>query len=184
MENILNKIRYYDYHIYQFLHGAIHDRSWLNETYLFFAKYGIVLFAIAFIYLIYKRKIHAFICTFAAMGFAFAVDFIIMIFWKRPRPFIAHSNEIIAPITQGLRVDRVSFPSVHTYIAFAIATAVFLYGHKKLGTLLYILAIFIAVGRVGAGLHYPSDIIGGAMLGIASGIVAYLLIQHKHRKWE
>lgn len=184
MDYLLDKIRYYDYHIYLFFHGAIHNRPWLNEFYLFFAKYGIIFFALAFIYLIYKRKINAFICTFTAMAIAFGIDFIIMILWKRPRPFISHSNEIITPIVQGLRVDRASFPSVHTYIAFAIATSIFLYGHKKLGSLLYVLAILIAISRMGAGLHYPSDLLGGALLGMASGIIAFLVIQHKQKKWE
>ncbi|MCX6808344.1 MAG: phosphatase PAP2 family protein [Candidatus Berkelbacteria bacterium] len=184
MNNILNKIRYDDYEIYRILHGAISGRPWLNETYLFFAKYGIVFFFLSFIYLILQKRINAFICAFMAMGIAAIVDFVIVIFWKRPRPFISHSSEILTPITQGLRVYSVSFPSVHTYIAFAIATSVFLYGHKKLGTALFVLATCVAIGRVGAGLHYPSDVIAGAFLGIASGIMAYLITHAKESKWE
>lgn len=184
MDAIFDKIRFYDYHIYKFFHGAIYGRPWLNETYLFFAKYGIVLFLLSYIYLIMKRKIEAFICTFVAMAIALFADFIIIFFWRRPRPFISHSDEIMTPIVEGLRVNSISFPSVHTYIAFAIATSIFLYGHKKLGTLLFILAIFIAIGRVGAGLHYPSDIIGGALLGIASGIFAYIIVSSSEKRWK
>lgn len=184
METILNQIKYYDYHLYKFFHGAIYGRPWLNESYLFFAKYGVVLFFVAFIYLILQRRIEAFICTFVAMGIALFADFLIMLAWRRPRPFISHSNEIMTPITEGLRVTSVSFPSVHTYIAFAIATSVFLYGHKRLGTILFGLALFIAIGRVGAGLHYPSDIIGGALLGIASGIFAYIIVSSSEKRWE
>lgn len=179
-----DKIRLYDYDIYRFFHVAIHGRPWLNEAYLFFAKYGIVFFFLAFIYLILQRKIQAFICSFVAMAFAVTVDFFILVFWKRPRPFISHSIEIMTPITQGLRVDSASFPSVHTYISFAIATSVFLYGHKRLGTLLFLLALLVAIGRVGAGLHYPSDVIGGAFLGIASGIFAYLIVHNAEKRWE
>ncbi len=184
MDNLLDKIRFYDYHIYTFFHGAIHGREWLNELYLFFAKYGIVLFIIAFIYLILRGRIIAFICTFMSMGIAGLVDILIVLLWKRPRPFISHSNEIISPITQGLKVDPISFPSGHTYIAFAIATSVFLYGHRRLGALLFFLAVFIAISRVGAGLHYPSDVIGGALLGIASGVIAYVITSNKEDKWK
>lgn len=184
METILSKIKYYDYSIYKFLHSTIAGRPGLNEFYLFFAKYGVVLFFIAFIYLIMKRKIEAFICTFMAMAIAMSADFIIMLFWQRPRPFISHGNEILTPITQGLRVDSASFPSAHTYIAFAIATSIFLYGHKRLGVLLFLLALTIAISRVGAGLHYPSDIIGGALLGIASGIFAYIIVSSSQKKWK
>lgn len=184
MEQILNKIRFYDYHIYLFFHGAIHGRPWLNESYLFFAKYGIVLILLSSIYLILRGKIRAFFCIFVATFFAFVVDFLIAMFWKRPSPFIAHSDQILTPITQGLRVDSVSFPSAHTYIAFAIATSIFLYGHRKLGIVLFIIAALVAIGRMGAGFHYPSDIVGGALLGIASGIVAYLLIENNQKRWE
>jgi len=175
MEYFIDQIRYYDYHSYLFFHSAIHGREWLNETYLFFAKYGIVISFLSFIYLIARVKIRAFFCTFIAMGIAIAIDIIIVVVWKRPRPFISHQSEILMPITQGLKVDPISFPSGHTYIAFAIATSVFLYGHKRLGTFLFLIAVFIAIGRIGAGLHYPSDVIAGALLGITSGIFAYMI---------
>lgn len=183
MEHIFDQIRYWDYHIYLFLHGAIHGREWLNEAYLFFAKYGVVISFLSFIYLIWRIKIRAFLCTFVAMGIAAAANIIIALVWKRPRPFISHQDEILRPITQGLKVDPVSFPSAHTYIAFAIATSVFLYGHKKLGSFLFLIAILIAVGRIGAGLHYPSDVIAGALLGIASGIVAYKITCKAQGDW-
>jgi len=182
--NFIDKFRYYDYHTYLYFHAAIVNRPWLNGTYLFFSKYVIVLFFLSFIYLILRRKINAFICTFVAMSIAGIADLVITYFWKRPQPFISHSSEVMTPIIQGLRVESTSFPSVQTYIAFAIATSVFLYGHKKLGTVLFILAAGIAIGRMGAGLHYPSDVIAGALLGISSGIIAFLLV-HKHEKeWE
>lgn len=179
-----NLIRYYDYHLYQLAHGAIHGRPWLNETYLFFAKYGIIIFFLSWIYLIMKRKINAFFTTFMAMSIAGLIDLLITLFWRRQRPFVSHSADIITPITDGLRVYSVSFPSVHTYIAFAIATSVFLYGHKKLGAFLFLIACAVAIGRLGAGLHYPSDLVGGALLGIASGCIAYWIIHNNQHKWE
>jgi len=181
---IINKIKQYDYLLYRFFHGAIHDRPWLNDFYLFFSKYGIIFFFLSYIYLIWRRKINAFICTFVAMAIAGGVDLLIIMFWRRPRPFVSHSNEVLTPITEGLRVYSVSFPSVHTYVAFAIATSLFLYGHRRLGSILFVLAALVAIGRMGAGLHYPSDIIGGALLGVASGIAAYLIIHSKEKKWE
>ena len=184
MNNFWNKIRYWDYHIYKFLHGAIAGRPWLNESYLFFAKYGIVIIFLSSIYLISRRRINAFIAAFLAMGLAAFVDLAITLIWKRQRPFIAHSNEIITPITKGLHVDIASFPSAHTYIAFAIATAVFLYGHKKLGTFLFLVALLVGIGRIGAGLHYPSDVVAGALLGILSGVGAYLIVHGREHKWE
>jgi undecaprenyl-diphosphatase len=183
MTNFFNKIRYYDYHIYKFFHSAISGRDWLNETYLFFSKYGIVFFFLSFIYLIMKKKVEAFFCAFLAMAIAFSLDFMITVFWQRPRPYISHENEILTPVLSGLRVDNASFPSAHTYVAFAIATSVFLYGHRRLGILLFLLALLIAIARIGAGLHYPSDVIGGMLLGIASGVIAYTVVHCYEKKW-
>jgi len=184
IDKYLDQIRFYDYHIYTFLHGTIHGRPFLNDFYLFFAKYGIILFFLSFIYLIDRKKINAFICSFTAAGIAIIINTLILLFWKRPRPFISHSDEIIRPITEGLRVTSFSFPSVHTYISFAIATSIYLYGHKKLGTILYVLAFLVAISRIGAGLHYPSDVIGGLILGTTSGITAYQIIRRSERNWK
>jgi len=184
MEHFFDLARIYDYHTYLFFHGAIHGRPWLNEIYLFCAKYGIVVFFLSYIYLILRRKVNAFYCTFVAMSIAAFVDLLIALFWRRPRPFISHSSEVMTPIIEGLRVYSVSFPSVHTYVAFAIATSIFLYGHKRLGAFLFVLAILVGIGRVGAGLHYPSDVLAGALLGISSGIVAYWIVHNNEHKWE
>ena len=117
------------------------------------------------------------------MAIAGFVDIMISMIWNRPRPFITH-HELATPVTDNLQVDPNSFPSGHTYVAFAIATSIFLYGHRRLGIFLFIIAIGVAVGRIGAGLHYPSDIIAGALLGIVSGVIAYIITQKPEDKWE
>lgn len=183
MEAFLDKVRDYDFGLYKLMHTAIYGHPFINGFYLFFAKYGIVFFFLSFTYLIWKKKITAFLCSLLAMGIAGGFDLLIFAIWRRPRPFISHSD-ILTPITEGLRVDSSSFPSAHTYIVFAIATSAFLYGHKRLGTLLFLLAIVVAIGRIGSGLHYPSDILGGIFLGIASGIIAYIMVSKMEKNWE
>lgn len=179
MQNFLDLLRYYDFNIFYKLYYLGLGNSSYAHFYYFMARYGIVFFFLSFIYLIWKRKIKAFLCTLFAMGVAGLADFLVYIFWQRPRPFVTYAH-LVNPNTKGMYVDAVSFPSSHTYIIFAIATSVFLYGHKKLGSFLFCLALLVAIGRVGAGLHYPSDTIGGAMLGVLSGILVYILV----RKWE
>jgi len=184
MQEFLNKIRFYDFDLYILIHGAIHNHPWLNGFYLFFAKYGIVIIGLASIYLILRKRINALLSGFLAIGVAIGIDFLILLLWQRPRPFISHGDQIMMPITEGLRVSHFSFPSVHTYIAFAIATTAILYGHKRLGPTLLILALLVGIGRIGAGLHYPSDILGGILLGIVAGLIANLIIQKKQSAWE
>lgn len=178
--NIFNFLRYYDFKIYYFLFSFDSSNLW-HFIFYFFARFGIILFLISFIYLTLKKKIRALICVLMAMGIAGTADFLVFIFWQRPRPFESHSDIVFRDMS-GLYSSMSSFPSSHTYIAFAIATSVLLYGHKKLGSLLLLLAMMVAIGRIGIGLHYPSDVIGGVIFGIAAGFLVYKICINWEKK--
>lgn len=182
MQSIFDFIRSYDFRLYLFFHRANLNYPDLGYLFYVFARYGIILSVLSTIYLIWQKRINALLCAFFASGIAILVDILISLFWSRPRPFISHPD-LISVRTIGFDVSSSSFASSHTYIAFAIATSIFLYGHKKLGTFLYLIAIAIAVSRIGVGLHYPTDVIGGALLGIASGIFAFLIVHKNQKHW-
>ena len=76
------------------------------------------------------------------------------------RPFVVNG---FTPLTVTIPFNT-SFPSDHTAVAFALAVSVFLY-NKKLGYFLLISAFLIGVARVMGNVHYPIDILGGAILG-------------------
>jgi undecaprenyl-diphosphatase len=177
--NILDTIRQYDFSAYHYIYDLGVNSSKWQYFFYFFARFGIVFFFLSFIYLIFRNRIRAFLCVLMAMGLAIAIDFVLFFFWQRPHPFESHSD-VIKINLNNLNVAASSFPSSHTYIAFAIAISVFLYGHRRLGALLFILAMLVAVGRIGVGLHYPSDVLGGIILGILSGIIVYFIV----RRWE
>jgi len=183
MQQVLEQIRTYDFSSYFYLYEISKNSIFYEVLFYFFARYGIVFFFLSFTYLIWNKRIKAFFCGFLALGIAGLVDIIITLLWQRPRPYITHAD-LAMPYTAGLRVDDISFPSSHTYIAFAVATSVFLYGHRRLGIVLFILAIFVAISRVGTGLHYPSDVIGGAILGIVSGVIARKIVQKLEKDWD
>jgi undecaprenyl-diphosphatase len=65
-----------------------------------------------------------------------------------------------------------SFPSGHAITSFAVAAALGFLVSRRLRPLLWLGALLIAVSRVVVGAHYPSDVFGGALVGIAS---AYLI---------
>lgn len=88
---------------------------------------------------------------------------LIRIFLHRPRPFAADPS--IVPL---LSESSYSFPSGHAAFFFALSTTVYLY-NKKLGISFFIASICIGLGRVAAGVHYPTDILGGAVLGVVVG---------------
>lgn len=95
-----------------------------------------------------------------------------------PRPFMALPDQIYPLFTTG-GLD--SFPSGHATLFFGLAVGV--YRHKKSwGIMLGILALLISVSRVIAGVHYPIDIITGALLGLIVGGIALLLDQKLFHK--
>jgi len=83
---------------------------------------------------------------------------------QRPRPcqYEPHCwSKVLPP-------DRFSFPSGHTMTAFSIALVVS-YFYPSLEGPLFFLALSIAVSRVVLGMHFLSDVLAGAVLGVAIG---------------
>lgn len=77
-----------------------------------------------------------------------------------------------------------SFPSGHTAASFAAMTALFLAKMKKAWIAALVLAVLIAFSRLYFYVHYPTDVLGGAVVGILSGIIGYKIVEKidKRRK--
>jgi len=91
-------------------------------------------------------------------------------FYHRSRPFISH--DIVALINHS---DSGSFPSGHMTLFFALSMVVYCY-NRKLGWLFFISSAIMGAARVFCGVHYPLDIIGGAIIGIVSAWLVNKLI--------
>lgn len=72
-----------------------------------------------------------------------------------------------------------SFPSGHTAIAFAASVPVFIISSKKLGVVMIIFSVLMAFSRIYVCVHYPTDVIGGAVVGILCGVVTGMVIYPK-----
>ena len=70
-----------------------------------------------------------------------------------------------------------SFPSGHTAASFASATALYFAGEKKLWKPALVLACLIAVSRLYLYVHYPTDVLGGVVIGIIAGYLGYRLVK-------
>lgn len=70
-----------------------------------------------------------------------------------------------------------SFPSGHTAASFAAMTALFLAKMKKAWIAALILAVLIAFSRLYFYVHYPTDVLGGIVVGILSGVLGYAIVE-------
>lgn len=77
-----------------------------------------------------------------------------------------------------------SFPSGHTAASFAAMTALFLAKMKKAWIAALILAVLIAFSRLYFYVHYPTDVLGGAVVGILSGIIGYTIVEKLDKRWK
>jgi undecaprenyl-diphosphatase len=87
----------------------------------------------------------------------------------RPRPFVTDPTVIlrVPPQTASHLSQQGSFPSGHAVNAFMLAALLAEWFRRK-GYAFYGLAVLIALSRLYLGVHYPSDVLAGGLLGIAA----------------
>jgi undecaprenyl-diphosphatase len=109
----------------------------------------------------------------ALLGFAFELPSYLILknCIKRPRPQDA-LGEFAALIVPS---DKFSFPSGHTAAAFVMAT-ITAYYYPSFGLPAYALASMIGSSRVLLGVHFPTDILAGMLLGLSSAGIALTIV--------
>lgn len=110
-------------------------------------------------------------------GLGLLVGKIITEFWDRARPFVTHPHAIHLFAQHGADA---SFPSDHATASMAIAAALLLRRRYWLGALTLVFSAILDFGRVAVGFHYPTDVLGGAAIGL---LAALLLWQQPLRGW-
>ena len=76
------------------------------------------------------------------------------------------------------RPSDYSFPSGHTAASFAAVAALFFAGQKKLWKPALVLAVLIAFSRLYLYVHYPTDILGGIIVGVLCGYIGARCVQY------
>lgn len=102
-------------------------------------------------------------------GLALAVGKVISEIVDRQRPFVAHPRlvHLFEP-----HVADPGFPSDHTTAAFAIGVAILL-RNRLWGAIVLVFSAILGFARVALGYHYPTDVIGGAVLGSAAAVLLW-----------
>jgi len=164
-----------DTDIFYFFNNLAGQSTIFDIIVIFLAEYLGYLLVIVFLTLLYfskytnLEKLKIFLVSLISVVIARAgVTEIIRFFYNRPRPFMVLSAENLFTETSW------SFPSGHATFFFALATTIYLY-NKKWGIGFFAVAILINISRIIAGVHYPTDILGGAIIGIIVGYVTFYL---------
>ena len=161
--------------MFRYLNGlAGHGALW-DGVIVFFASYlqyalGALLVVLA---LWPVRRYLMFAAAFGAAIIArLAIKPLILLFVHRARPYITlpDAHNIIGP---QLSEELQSMPSGHALFFFGLAMAVYRY-NKRWGIVFFVGALSMGITRVIGGIHWPSDILGGALIGI---LVGWLTIQ-------
>lgn len=179
---------FYDLAIFSYINGfADHWRA-VNYIGIFLAEYLqyflAVLLAAFFFYPIKDREKNrqmVLVAITSALISRFVVKNFLVLFISRPRPYmvVPSAHKLIATTFLD---NFQSFPSGHALFFFSLATAVCFY-NKKLGIFLFACATLMGLARVFCGVHYLSDVMGGAIIGIAVAFIVqrlYLKIKRNH----
>lgn len=126
--------------------------------------------AVSIFMLFFKRTRTVGIVSLCSIALCFLVSNICLKnLVARPRPYTQLTDlTILIPPEKDL-----SFPSGHTTASFAAACIYFRMLPKKFGISALVLATLIALSRLYVGVHYPTDIIAGFLVGLVGSMVVY-----------
>lgn len=130
------------------------------------------LFAILLFFMWFRNIFYKKITLYAGISIVITIllNSVIKLFYFKPRPFLKFGVHLLPPLASK---TNSSFPSKHTTLAFAVATSVLFY-NRLLGSIMTMLAIVAGFSRIWMGQHYPSDILGSALLGSLTSIIVNL----------
>ena len=156
------------------LNGLAWRHDWIGDPLELYAKGSEVLFALlvaGLLVLGVRRRalLRAGVLAGGAAGCSLALAVAVAKLVDRPRPFVTEPSRVHLLVRHAADPG---FPSDHATAAFAIAMAVFLHD-RRAGTAALAAAVLLAVDRVAIGVHYPADVLAGAVLGIAVALALH-----------
>ncbi len=166
---------FFDDFLFWQIHFLVGRSSFLDSFGIFLASYLPYLLFLGFIIFILKQKKFSskvFIFLFAGLTAILSRGLITEIFhffYYRLRPFT------VLDFRPLIFASGNSFPSGHASFFFALAAILF-YFNKNLGGWFFVLTLVNGFARIFVGVHWPSDIFAGLIIGLISFFVIKFLI--------
>lgn len=168
--------------------STFHSQVWLNYimkyiTYL--GEFGAVPIACAVIMLIFKKtRKGGFAAAFGLILNFLIVNALLKTVIDRPRPWTEYAEFTAFYEQFGVRIPTdSSFPSGHTAACFCVAAAC-VCAFKAKGTPALAVAFLVGLSRIYLCLHYPTDVLAGALIGSACGVAGYFIAKALSKKFK
>lgn len=155
--------------LFQLVNQYAGQSVWLDGTMIFFAEYTPIVFALFLLMLwfsskrkdILEKNQRTALYTVLVFLLCLAVNQIIHLLYWHPRPFLVHDvNQLV-----GHAGKESSFASEHTMLAFSIA-GTFFFRRVPYRWAVMVLAVLAGGARIFVGVHYPADVVGGAVISL------------------
>lgn len=178
-----------DKELFLFLNGLHADwldpvMYYISDKYVWIPFYALLLY---FCWKHYGKRVFL-VMVMAALLITLSdqISVFMKFYFERFRPTQEPDLEGMVHTVFGKRGGKFGFVSSHAANSFALATFMILILKDKfryITTVMLTFAILNSYSRIYLGVHYPGDVIGGALLGIAIGWIVFILWQLIHKKF-
>ena len=142
---------------------------------------GIFWILLTLVLIAFRRTRHIGVACLISMVFGLVITNVVIKNWAariRPYDFFNDLELIIE------KQHDFSFPSGHSTNSFACAWVIFRMAKKRYGVPALLLAVLIALSRLYVGVHYPTDVLAGALIGIVSAECARMIVRALRGRWK
>lgn len=165
-----------DLSIFRAIHNLSGQSKFLDWVGIFLADYLGYFLILASLILLFSLQKRFYFFSLAALSLLLSwglIVEIIRVIYYRPRPFLDLGfTALIDHSATG------SFPSGHAAFFFTLAFAVF-YFNRRWGFWFLVAAVLMGLARIFAGVHWPTDIVAGAAIGLLSVVAVRYLLPYK-----
>ena len=151
------------------------EHAFLNPLFIFFAEYSMYFLALACVVFFFTRNGRnriMVVCAGLTFILAEVIGKLVSKLHTNYQPF-----SVLDDVNKLIEKDiNNSFPSDHTILFFSFCMTFWLFSKSSYRFLWVVVAVLVALSRVGVGVHYPADILVGALISIAAALIIYKVV--------